>query len=143
MSASAFRATLGRSLGRGICRRSALELLGVGALCEAEDGHVHVVLTARVAGREQGQSLSFAEEADCEVVMIKALIRREPHFVRSPLTHPRLALLSLAVRHTRAFAVVAARARRYLPRTEEGHAFTERRAALLVYSRMRTKKEHF
>ena len=38
-----------------------------------------------------------------------------------------------------ASAVVAARARRYLPRTGEGHAFTERRAAWRVCSRLEQK----
>jgi len=41
-----------------------------------------------------------------------------------------------------ASGMVAARARRYLPRTREGHAFTERRAASGLHSRrMRTKSE--
>jgi len=37
--------------------------------------------------------------------------------------------------------MVAARALRYLPWTGEGHVFTERRAALDLSSRMRTKME--
>jgi len=53
-----------------------------------------------------------------------------------------VALLSTSLRYkTDASAMVAARARRYLPRTGEGHAFTERRAALVLYSRVRTKTE--
>jgi hypothetical protein len=36
---------------------------------------------------------------------------------------------ALAVDHATLLQVVAARAQRYLPRTGEGHAFTERRAA--------------
>src|SRR5262249_4009773 len=43
---------------------SGAEFLGVLALGEAEDGHVHVVVTVAVATRAQRQSLAMAEEMD-------------------------------------------------------------------------------
>jgi hypothetical protein len=118
-----------------------LELVGMFALRKAEDRHVDIVLTVRVAPPAEREPLCLAEDVDGQVLVAHATIGRECDLVRPVSVHHCFAEFTFTIDHRRPRKLVAARARRYLPRTGEGHAFTEPRAASALYSSARTKRE--
>jgi hypothetical protein len=108
------------------------ELFGVGTVGKAKEERVLATAAQRARPRAERQAFAFAEETDREVAVAEAAVRRERYLMRPLPIHHGFAQLALAVDHARP-RLVAARARRYLPRTREGHAFTEPRAALGIW----------